>query len=100
MVGLTYIHERVARLTGRLATIIFTTPMLAAMFNPMILTHLMTQYDDMWFVYVFVIEAIMAFIIFVSMHILTIRLAKARKKLNTKEVILLQAKGQPSDSNS
>lgn len=76
--GLTYTHERVSRLTGRLAALIFTTPMMAAMLNPLLLAALMTRHDDIWYVYLFLIEGSLALITFIMLHVLAIHLHRAR----------------------
>nr|KAG5714179.1 hypothetical protein BaRGS_018396 [Batillaria attramentaria] len=62
--GLSYTHEKVSHLSGRLTGLIFTSPKLAAMLNPILLSHLMTGFDDIFFVYVHLGEAVTAFVSF------------------------------------
>nr|KAG5714177.1 hypothetical protein BaRGS_018394 [Batillaria attramentaria] len=77
--GLSYTHQRVSRLTGRLAALIFTTPMCAAMVIPLLLAHLMTRYDDMWYVYLFMVQAGLAVVSFAVLHAVSGKLLKARE---------------------
>ncbi|KAK7109159.1 sodium-dependent glucose transporter 1B-like [Littorina saxatilis] len=77
--GLIYAHVRITRLTGRLAALIFTTPMMAAMVNPILLATLMTRYDDMWYVYVFLVQSALALTSFLVLHVLANKLAAGRR---------------------
>jgi hypothetical protein len=63
-----YAHSNITRLNDRLSALIFTTPMISAMLNPMLLADVMTRYDDMCFVYVFLTETAIAALLFGVLH--------------------------------
>jgi hypothetical protein len=63
-----YAHSNITRLNGRLSALIFTTPMISAMLNPLLLADVMTRNDDMCFVYVFLIETAIAAILIGVLH--------------------------------
>ncbi|KAK7508749.1 hypothetical protein BaRGS_00000315, partial [Batillaria attramentaria] len=66
--GLSYTHQRVSRLTGRLTGVIIATPTLTSMLNPLLVAHLMTQYDGVCYVYVYLAETSLGAVAFVVLH--------------------------------
>jgi hypothetical protein len=68
----------VARLNGRLSALIFTTPMIAAMLNPLLLADVMTRYDDMCYVYVFLTQTTIALVCFGVLHAIASKLNAER----------------------
>ena len=77
--GLVYAHQRVSHLTGKVSSIIFTTPMIAAMVNPMVLATLMTRYSNLWYVYIFMMQVVIAMTCFLILHRVTVKLASCRR---------------------